>query len=389
MRGNRLGGPRGIQRWIAGILFFFCATVSPGLAQGSAKVGSAAAQPSATPAGPKPEDNLPSTVQIRVQSNLVTAPVTVTDRATGEYVYDLKRSDFAIYDNDMRQKIQLFDREAHKIAVVVVIQNSDVLAPLLNQIKSLAPLFSQLMLGEKGEAAVISYDGRVREEQGFSSSPEVLNKTFRHLTADGSGSRLNDALMQAMNLLEKRPKLERRVIVVFSTGYDAGSSTTKEQVIRRATHAEVEIYGLGMSLTRATLTRKRQPQVAQNPLDANVTGPSIPGRPSTPSSMQESFGEPADMTQDLVTAERLAKSKIIRNDMENYSRYTGGVFYKQWTSGALQVNLGQIASELHSQYELAYVPDNLTKGFHRIEIRVDRPDVKVRTRLGYFFEGSP
>jgi len=362
--------------------------VSLGLGQSGSGGSTPSAQPSGSASGATPKDSSAASPQIRVQSNLVTAPVTVIDHATGDYVYDLGKGDFKIYDDDVPQKIELFDREPHKIAVVIVIQNNDAVAPLLNQIKPLASLFSELMLGSKGEAAVVVYSGRVQQRQNFSRSARVLDKTFQGITADGGGARLNDALMQAMNLLDKRPKRERRVLVVFSTGYDSGSSTTKDEVIRRATHAEVEIYGLGLSLTKATLTRKPQPQVAQNPLDANVTGPSLPGRPSTPSSSQQSFGVPANITQELSTAAQVAKSKVSGNEMESYCRYTGGVAYTQWSAEALQVHLNRIAAELHSQYELAYVPDDLSRtGFHRLKITVNRPDVDVRARLGYFYEG--
>jgi VWFA-related protein len=389
MHGRRWVELRRVQQWVVAVtLLVLLGGVSWGLAQSVANGGSASAQAPGPASESKPRDDVGTRAQIRVQSNLVTTPVTVIDRATDEFVYDLEKKDFEIYDNGVPQKIQRFDREPHKIAVVIVIQNSDSVAPLLNGIKPLASLFSQLMLGSKGEAAVIFYAGQVRQVQDFSSSGSMLDKTLQSLAPEGSGARLNDAVVQAMNILARRPRQERRVIVVFSTGYDSGSSTSKEEVIRRATDAEVEIYGLGLSLTKATLTRKPQPQVAQNPLDANVTGPSVPGRPSTPSSSQQSFGVPADITQDLETAARTAKTALTKNNMQSFCSYTGGIFYTQWSREALQVHLNQIASEIHSQYELAYVPDDLSRlGFHRIEIKVNRPGTRVRTRLGYFYEG--
>ena len=380
MSGKRRVEPRWIHLWVAGVFIVLLAGVSLGRAQNGTDGSAVSLQSSGAAAGAQP--------QIRVQSNLVTAPVTVIDRVTGEYVYDLNQSDFRIYDDGVPQKIELFDREPHKIAAVIVVQHNDAVAPLLNQIKPLASLFSELMLGSKGEAAVILYSGQVRKGQDFSNSASVLDKTFQGITADGGGARLNDALMQAMNLLEKRPKRERRVIVVLSTGFDSGSSTSREEVIRRATHAEVGIYALALSLTKATLTRKPQPQVAQNPLDENVTGPRLPGQAPTPNSSQQSFGVPANITQDLSTAARAAKSMVAGNDIESYCRYTGGVDYTQWSAEALQVHLNQIAAEIHSQYELAYVPDDLSRtGFHSLTVEVNRPGVKVRTRLGYFYEG--
>jgi hypothetical protein len=52
----------------------------------------------------------------------------------------------------------------------------------------------------------------------------------------------------------------------------------------------------------------------------------------------------------------------------------------------LQDNLSRIADEIHSQYELAYVPNDLSQaGFHRIQVRVVERGLKVRARAGYYF----
>jgi hypothetical protein len=64
---------------------------------------------------------IPSGPQIRIQSNLVTAPVTVIDKHTGEFVFDLKESDFEILDNGKPQQITGFSRESHKISAVILV----------------------------------------------------------------------------------------------------------------------------------------------------------------------------------------------------------------------------------------------------------------------------
>ena len=46
-----------------------------------------------------------------------------------------------------------------------------------------------------------------------------------------------------------------------------------------------------------------------------------------------------------------------------------------------------IARELRFQYLLGYVPSRRCKstaGWHAIDVSVDRPDVRVRAREGYF-----
>ncbi|HET7102179.1 MAG TPA: VWA domain-containing protein, partial [Terriglobia bacterium] len=178
---------------------------------------SGASQPApgkASKGAPQPNDDagqIPSGPRIRIQSNLVTVPVTVIDKHTGEFVFELKKDDFEIFDNGKPQQITGFNRESHNISVVILIQNSDSVTPLLGELKNLAPLFSELMLGPKGEAAVITFGSDVKVDLGFSNSGAELDAALQRLLPDGNKARMNDALMQGINLLQHRPKDERRI----------------------------------------------------------------------------------------------------------------------------------------------------------------------------------
>lgn len=338
-------------------------------------------------------NEIPGGAQIQIQSNLVTAPVTVIDKHTGDFVYDLKEKDFEILDNGKPQQISGFSRESHKIAAVILIQDSDSVTPLLGELKKLSPLFSELMLGPKGDAAVITFGSEVQVAQGFSNSGAELDATLQRLLPDGNKARMNDALMQGINLLQHRPKGERRVIVVFSSGYDSGSQTSKNEIIRRAAAAEVEIYGLGLSLSKSYLTRDKQPlnppTSAQNASGAGA--PPQPGKATTPDSSMGTFGVSVPITGAVRPAIRAPESIIFSNDAERYAAYTGGIFFSQWSSQALQNHLSRIAADVHSQYLLTYVPNDLSEtGFHKLEVKVNRKDMKleIRTRRGYFYQGQ-
>jgi VWFA-related protein len=324
---------------------------------------------------------------IVVQSNLVTTPVTVVD-PSGEFVYDLQENDFRVLDNGAPQRLEGFEVEERTLAAVIVMQTNDTVRPVLEPVRPLAPMFSSLMLGAQGQAAVIFFDDRIRVAQDFSRDTDRLESTLRGIDASGSKARLNDALMRAVQLLEQRPKHERRIIIAFSDGFDQGSETVKEEVVREAANAEVTIYGLGFSPAQEILAKKPEPP-PQSPLDANVTRPLPPGRVPTPSESANVYGTPIPIVPILVATGEVIQSAIASSLLEYYAGYTGGVFYSHWSKKSLEDQLSRISSEIHSQYELAYVPDTLAQpGFHRIEVRVGRPGVKVRTRAGYFYSAK-
>ncbi len=324
---------------------------------------------------------------IRVLSNLVVTPVTVLD-SKGEFVYDLEEKDFKVFDNGVPQRIENFDMEMRPLAAVIVVQTNGMVAPLLDDVHPLGSMFSGLLLGEQGQAAVVTYDDRINQVQDFSNESDLLKNTLAGLKGRGDKARLNDALSRAVSMLEKRPKAERRVVVAFSDGFDKGSETTEEEIVHRATAAEVSIYGLGFNPAQELL--KKKPEGPQpSPLDTNVTRPLPPGTAPTPTNSENVYGAPVPAVDILVATGQIIRSALASSLLEVYAGYTGGVFYSHWSKKALQEQLSRIASEVHSQYELAYVPDTLDKmGFHRIEVQVGRKGVKVRTRAGYFYPAS-
>ncbi|MGH9470654.1 MAG: VWA domain-containing protein [Terriglobia bacterium] len=326
---------------------------------------------------------------IHIQSSLVQAPVTVLD-PSGQFVENLSEGDFHVLDNGVPQRIAKFGLAQEPVALVIVVQNNRGVAPLLDQVKPLGVLFSDLLVGHKGEAAVITFDDDVDVAQNFSSSPDVLTHTLQHITSDGSKVRLNDALGRAILMLAKRPTAERRVIIAFCEGLDRGSETTQDEIVHAATNAEIAIYGLQFSRLQAFLHNQQEPQ-PMSPLVRNMAQPAPQERPQTPTSVQ-TYNNPMNIQAlPLISGAGEAARGALpgKNLIETYAAYTGGTTYTHWKANDLQKQLTRIALEVNSQYVLAYVPSTLRQpGFHRLQVQVSEPKLKVRTRAGYFDLGN-
>lgn len=147
-------------------------------------------------------------------------------------------------DDGFPQQIRHFGLSSQSTAAVIVIQANRESARYLGSIRPLGPLFSNLLLGSKGRAAVLEYSSTVFPLMGFSSDPAMLDKKLQQIKAQGTKARLNDALAQAIQMLARQTRAERRVIIVFSDGTDRGSATTGAEVVRAACDANVQIYGL-------------------------------------------------------------------------------------------------------------------------------------------------
>ena len=135
---------------------------------------------------------------IRTTVRLVVAPTVVTD-AHGEYVNGLSESDFLLYDNDVSQKIHL-DVSYFPISLVVAVQSSKVAAAALAKVQKIGSMIAPLIIGARGETAVLTYDDEVRLEQAFTADPDLLTNALRKLQVRGFESHMIDAVGEAVGI---------------------------------------------------------------------------------------------------------------------------------------------------------------------------------------------
>jgi hypothetical protein len=93
-----------------------------------------------------------------------------------------------------------------------------------------------------------------------------------------------------------------------------------------------------------------------------------------------------DMAPALIEGARAVKGLLWDHPMKAYSTGTGSDHINATNNHAVEEAVQRIGRELHSQYFLSYIPNN-TKGeeFHTIEVKVNRPGIKARTRPGYLY----
>jgi VWFA-related protein len=344
------------------------------------------------PEQPAPQKESPDLTQggptIRTQVQLVTTPVTVFDSA-GQFVYDLDKNEFKIYDNGEPQTITNFDSEMRRVSLVVVVETNDNTEAFLGDVHPLGPLFSDLLMGPQGEVALLTYSDHVDQVLNFTTNGDKLDTALRGLRGGRGGMHLDDALAHALSMLDKRPKDERRVVVVFSDGFNIGSQMSRGEILKRAMNSDITVYGLGFSPAKGMWSRPQKeprPDLAKESVAMSMP----PGTAGTPGQAEALYDDPIPMAQILLAGGEEVKGLIFKSSLKYFSLYSGGVYYQKWGKDTVQEALNRIATEIHSQYELAYVPNNLTEsGFHKIKVEVRRPGAKVRARAGYFYQGPP
>jgi VWFA-related protein len=348
-------------------------------AQPQVSVGSQ--QPSAPQ--PSDDDTRPTFVQTVKE---VMAPVTVTDR-DGKVVNGLTALDFNLLDNGKPQAISV-DTIAHPISLVVAVQANATVESIIPQIRKIGNVFDDLVIGENGEMAVLAFDHRIQTMTPFTSDPDKIHDAFKNIKAGSYSSHLNEATMEALNLLRNRPKDRRRILVLISESRDAGSHYHVRDVLTEAEFADIVIYPIDISHLLSSLTAKQLPNRQQSVIPPG--GLHYPnGEVNTPTlDLQlNQNGNFVPLFKEMFVA---VKAIFVPNPLEVYSRFTGGREYSFMSQRGLESAVSDIGEELHSQYLLTYSPNNQEDaGFHEIEVKINKPDLKVRTRNGYWLAGKP
>lgn len=329
----------------------------------------------------KPSSGPASTAEgttIHVASPLVVVPFTAT-APSGDFIYDLSASEVRVFDDGIQQQIRHFGMATQPTAAVIVVQANRKAAPFLGSVHPLGAFFSYMLLGGKGNAAVLTYSDEVKLQEPFSSDPSSLKKALQDVHAEGSKARLNDALVRAIQMLSHQTQADRRVIVVFSDGLNRGSAMRGEQVVRAACDANVQIFALRFQPGR---------EAFENDMDSlrNSIYPA-PAPPAGAGPASARGGQPVfDFGPVAILTMKVMRAELRKNMLAAYSSYTGGRVYTPFKKHSFQDVLQQIALDINSEYVLTYVPNNLREeGFHQIQLDVSRARVNVHTRSGYFY----
>ena len=357
----------------------------------------AVAQSPSGPIPPKPgvEVQLPpkdTQAKVKVRVALVNTPVTVRD-GRGEMVHNLEARDFRITDNGVAQRISHFDLGGDPLSLVILLQTSSRIEALLPQVRKTGILFTQTVMGPTGEAAVVGFNDSVDKLQDFTTNGDLIENTISRLGAGTSGSKLYDAMAVGVEMLSGRPQStadnpgRRRVLMILSEATDAGSEAKLGAVLQQAQLANVTIYSVGLSTTRAELQVKPKDTRPQITPPGTFPLPPQPGVPQTPTSEANRYGN-IDLMALAVWAVQHVHDQVKDHALEVAAIATGGAHLSTFKDRSIEKAIDEIGGELHSQYTVSYTPTGSdAAGYHEIKVSVLRKDarnLKVRARPGYF-----
>ena len=272
--------------------------------------------------------------KIRVNTDLVVIPVTVTD-GKGRVVNGLQKEHFTLYEDKVEQAITHFAAEDAPVAIGLVFDTSDSMAPKLSKAReAVAALLRNA--NPEDEFFLVQFNHHPQLVVSMTkNSEEIQNRVV--LVQTGGSTALLDAVTLALKEM-RNAHYTRKAIIVISDGEDNASHCSPLELHEAVRKADVLIYAIGII---------------------------------------DSYSSASSQT----------RGSALLNEI---SRQTGGCLFEVSTLKQLPNIAGKIGAWLRNQYVLGYTPNNLENAgeYHRVQIKLTKPKGFPRLhafwRLGYY-----
>ncbi len=367
-----------------------------GSPKGTPVSGSAApaAQNPAAPGQTAPPSGPQATLS--VQARLVTLPVTVRDKK-GKIISGLTKEDFTLTEDGRPEVIKYLNIDTNlPLTLGLLVDTSQSMRDSLDRERSASKSFLDSMLTKPADKAfLLHFDSEVELLEDLTPSKDKLERaldqlgpTSDHLdsssgpddNANGNsrprrhfGTTLYDAIYLASNELMRKQQ-GRKALIVLSDGQDRGSKETLGTAIEAAQRAETVVY--------AIYFKGDQPGSDYNSMNDGGRrhggmGGGYPGG-----------GYPGGRGGGGYPGGRQPEEPHVdgKKIMAQIATETGGWFFEAKKKENLDDIYAQISEQLRTQYVLGYTPDkdSTLTGFHKIQLTVDKKDLSVQTRPGYY-----
>ncbi|HTP34831.1 MAG TPA: VWA domain-containing protein [Candidatus Acidoferrales bacterium] len=268
---------------------------------------------------------------IRVDSNLVLIPVSVTD-PKNRAVTGLQREDFRVFEGKAEQTLVQFAREDAPLSVGIVFDSSGSMQTKLARAREAVKRFLAAANPED-EFFLVSFSSTAKLAVSFTPDRDDIRN---HLLSTHSAGRtaLLDAVCLAMDYMRNAHN-SRKALLVISDGGDNDSRYTEAEIRRRVIESDLWIYTLGIYESRGIMLPE---------------------------------GDHGELLMQTLAEQSGARHFAVQNTAE------------------LPQIAENIGLELRNQYLIGYRPATSSPGkYHRVQVKVvDHREYRVAWRPGYF-----
>ncbi len=307
------------------------------------------AEPSAEPsAEPKKNADGEEDDTITLNTALVNLNVSAMLRS-GSSVANLKKEDFEVYENGEAQEVEFFAPTNAPFNLVLVLDLSGSIKDKIDVVKSAALRFIDAV-SSQDKVAVVTFTDQVRVISQLTNNHDVLKKRVKAIERSDGGTAFYEAMWFSLVDTLRGTRGQRNAIVVMTDGVDS-------------------------SLDRydPAPTRVSYDQLAAKFEEADAL--------VFPIYLDTEYDEVFNVGYSKAEAYAVARVQL-----ERLAELTGGQKFEAQQASDLSGVYKQVAAALRTIYSVGYYPKNPERDgtYRRVQVKVKRGDVAVRTRRGYY-----
>jgi VWFA-related protein len=184
---------------------------------------------------------------VKVNTDLVVFDAQVIDKKTKRIIGDLTKADFVISEKGARQEISYFSRDELPLSIILMLDVSGSVRPILHQIRDGA-LAALQRLKPDDQVAVIPFGTTSELIQDFTKDRNLVARKIEEATATdrlGPATFLGPALDSAAIHMQGAPtQSSRRVIIVVTDNIAFMEHTKEKDVLDELFDGGTVVYGL-------------------------------------------------------------------------------------------------------------------------------------------------
>ena len=271
---------------------------------------------------------------IRVDVPEVTVDVGVLLEKTGQFVPNLKPTNFRVYENGVEQKVIGFKRVEAPVTALLLCEFASTNYYFIYDMQNAAWAFAQ-QLRPQDYVALMTFDMHTRIVTDFTQDKNQLYNAINSLMIPGFDERnLFDALYEAEDRLTRIEG--RKYIILIASGRDTFSKITLDKILQKVKSTpDITIFSISTGGALRAMTE---------------------GRPGFNRQLRD---------MDYLQAD---------NQMKTFAKLTGGMWFTPRFVGEMPDVFSAINQAIRSKYQLVYRPtDTKQDGTYR-KLRVELVD---------------
>jgi Ca-activated chloride channel family protein len=301
---------------------------------------------------------------IRTDTSLVQLNIGVVDKQ-GRAITSLTRNDFVVFEDGVKQSIQLFEPVEAPFSLVLMLDMSGSTINFRQQLKLASQRFLDALAPED-RVAVIQFNANVKSLTGFTVDRQKTGYAIE--IANGAGeTHFYEALRYALKELDKEGK-RRKAIVVLTDGLDTRLRNSDRSTLSKAQTDEEAL---------ATIQPHTSAELVNVLASADRQGVTI-----YPLALPS--GDPSKLP--MPTPNIIGIYAAARARLQSLADRTGGRLNEINRLEYMAQLYREVAASLRTLYTVGYqAKGERARGkWHEIKVEVSYSELTARTKPGYF-----